>query len=335
MKCPKCEYLGFETGDRCKNCGYDFSLLAPASHTAPDFDVEINAPPDNVRPQVTPWIEELDRMFGEPAPVHDAAPVVITPEPPPAAQPEAPPSILAEAPAPVPVFALDETPMVPPPAFRGEPSLPLFPPTSAEDDEPLVKLPSAPRPPLAVRRTPDRPRLRAVSRPLPDPEPELEFPDAPEPETASPAPARVRVMPVLDGPLSAPGRRVAALAIDYAILLGIDFIVLYFTLRLASLTLADWRMLPPVPFVAFLVLLKVAYFAAFTAVGGQTIGKMAAGIRVVTDARGLVEPSQAVQRTLAGALSVLTLGLAFVPALVGADKRALHDRLAHTRVVHS
>ena len=27
MKCPKCDYLGFETGDRCKNCGYDFSLL--------------------------------------------------------------------------------------------------------------------------------------------------------------------------------------------------------------------------------------------------------------------------------------------------------------------
>ena len=28
VKCPKCDYLGFETGDRCKNCGYDFSLLS-------------------------------------------------------------------------------------------------------------------------------------------------------------------------------------------------------------------------------------------------------------------------------------------------------------------
>ena len=26
MKCPKCGYLGFETSDRCRNCGYDFSL---------------------------------------------------------------------------------------------------------------------------------------------------------------------------------------------------------------------------------------------------------------------------------------------------------------------
>jgi len=35
MKCPKCSYLGFETGDRCRNCGYDFSLfvdLGPASN---------------------------------------------------------------------------------------------------------------------------------------------------------------------------------------------------------------------------------------------------------------------------------------------------------------
>ena len=39
MKCPKCSYLGFETGDRCKNCGYDFSLLAvpriPRSRSEP------------------------------------------------------------------------------------------------------------------------------------------------------------------------------------------------------------------------------------------------------------------------------------------------------------
>ena len=26
MKCPKCGYLGFEDVDRCRNCGYDFSL---------------------------------------------------------------------------------------------------------------------------------------------------------------------------------------------------------------------------------------------------------------------------------------------------------------------
>src|ERR1044071_4426906 len=37
MKCPKCGYLGFEPVDRCRNCGYDFSLTAPAD--APDFPI--------------------------------------------------------------------------------------------------------------------------------------------------------------------------------------------------------------------------------------------------------------------------------------------------------
>src|SRR6266536_4377059 len=33
MKCPKCQYFSFDSGDRCRNCGYDFSLaldLPPA-----------------------------------------------------------------------------------------------------------------------------------------------------------------------------------------------------------------------------------------------------------------------------------------------------------------
>ncbi len=29
MKCPKCGYLGFEDVQRCRNCGYDFSLSTP------------------------------------------------------------------------------------------------------------------------------------------------------------------------------------------------------------------------------------------------------------------------------------------------------------------
>ena len=40
-------------------------------------------------------------------------------------------------------------------------------------------------------------------------------------------------------------------------------------------------MLPAVPMLAFLMLLCGGYFVLFTAAGGQTIGKMAAHIRVV------------------------------------------------------
>src|SRR5215203_5633762 len=34
MKCPKCQYISFESGDRCRNCGYEFSLAADAADAA-------------------------------------------------------------------------------------------------------------------------------------------------------------------------------------------------------------------------------------------------------------------------------------------------------------
>ena len=333
MKCPKCDYLGFETGDRCKNCGYDFSLLSPLDTKVSEPDLPLRTAAIDDAPRATPWIDQLDRMFGEPEP----APPSVVETPLPVTKATATPET---APAPEPAFritpALDDAPPMPPPAFRGEPALPLFSPSSATDDEPLVKLPATPRPPLAVRKTPDRQRLRAFARPMPEPEaePTLEFAETPEP-TPEPAATRreARQAVPVEGAVSAATPRLTAALIDHAILFGIDLLVIYFTLRLASLTLGDWRALPPVPLIAFLAIVKVAYFASFTAVGGQTIGKMAAGIRVITDDRGFVDPSRAIQRTLAGAVSFVTLGLAFIPALFGADKRALHDRVAHTRVV--
>jgi uncharacterized RDD family membrane protein YckC len=129
------------------------------------------------------------------------------------------------------------------------------------------------------------------------------------------------------------GRRLAALAIDHALLLAIDLAIVYFTLRIAGLTMSEWAVVPPVPLLTFLLLLKLSYFSAFTAVGGQTIGKMAVGIRVIADGRDSLDGSIAIQRTLASALSVVSLGLGFLPALVGSDRRAVHDRLTRTRVI--
>jgi uncharacterized RDD family membrane protein YckC len=132
-----------------------------------------------------------------------------------------------------------------------------------------------------------------------------------------------------------PGRstaRLMAMLIDYSILLGIDAAVLYFTLRMAGLAMNEWRLLAVAPMFAFLGLLKMAYFYAFTAVGGQTVGKMAVGTCVVTDNGRPVDAARAMRRTSAGLVSFLLLGLGFVPALFG-DHRALHDRLAGTRVV--
>jgi uncharacterized RDD family membrane protein YckC len=190
--------------------------------------------------------------------------------------------------------------------------------------------------PLSVRRTPDAPRFRparAVDKPAA--EPTLQF--AEEAAVLSAAPAR-RTAPrsrtsLTAAATSGAGPRLLAALIDHAMLGAVDAIVIYFTLRLAGLSIADWRAVPPLPMLAFLLLLKVAYFAAFTAVGGQTMGKMATGIRVVSDEDDVVDPSRAIRRALAGMVSFLTLGIAFVPALFNADRRAIHDRVAHTRVV--
>src|SRR5215210_7743907 len=44
MKCPKCGYLGFDAVDRCRNCGYDFSLSASSDRAAPDLALRTEPP---------------------------------------------------------------------------------------------------------------------------------------------------------------------------------------------------------------------------------------------------------------------------------------------------
>ena len=311
MKCPKCNYLGFETGDRCKNCGYDFSLIDLSPPDDVDVDLTLEPPATQTATKTPAWVEEVDRALGAAAPMAIAAPE-------PAPQPAAP--------------------------------LSLFTTVAADDDDaPLIKLPATPRPPLAVRKTPEIPRLRAVPRSSPrtSAEPVLEFADAPVEEVVAPP---VSITPTPDADMFRPahvraaassaasepgtaGARLAAAAVDHLILAAIDASVIYLTLRMAQLGAGDWALLPLAPLATFLLLLKVSYFCAFTAIGGQTIGKMAMGIRVVTDDGEPVDAACAIRRTLAGTVSAAALGLGFIPALIGSERRALHDHLAHTRVI--
>jgi len=130
MKCPKCQYIGFDTGDRCRNCGYEFALLLAPSHAAD------GAP------------EALDLTL------HATA----------GGSPQA------------------------------TPALPLFQDDNDPIDEPLVRT-AAPRPPVAVRKTPEPQRQhlsRTVSIDTPA-NPALQFaiePPAPgqDTEAASPPP---------------------------------------------------------------------------------------------------------------------------------------------------
>lgn len=365
MKCPKCAYLGFETGDRCKNCGYDFSLLA-ASEPEPDYDLHVSGEGDVLLYPIddmdshNPWLENRrDPLGGQHGPepssrdhVDDVLTLTLTPDAPFSDEPiiQLDSGLDDE-----PVHELSTEPIAPiaPTAALGpiagvahfappltSDALPLFAPAEEQhDDEPLIKLPATPRPPLQVRRTPDTPRLRAVPRPVSRPSnraPVLQFSEEAV-ERSVPVEEKVhRLEPgsagVHTGDSSRPARRLIAAAIDHAILTGIDIGVVYFTVRMAGLSITEWSLLPVVPMLTFLALLKVSYFYAFTAVGGQTIGKMAAGTCVVADDGRAVDAARAMRRTCAAVLSFLLLGLGFVPALFG-ERRALHDRLAGTRVI--
>lgn len=99
--------------------------------------------------------------------------------------------------------------------------------------------------------------------------------------------------------------------------------------------MADLRVIPPVPFAAFIFVLALAYLAGFTVAGGQTIGKMATKIRVLGDDGRSVDAAGSVLRALGAMLVPLTLGLAYATVLLTSDHRALHDRLAGTRVVRA
>jgi uncharacterized RDD family membrane protein YckC len=137
--------------------------------------------------------------------------------------------------------------------------------------------------------------------------------------------------------------RLLAGFLDLVVLATIDAAVLYFTLLVAELPPAEVGSLPGVPLGVFLLLLNGGYLALFTIAGGQTIGKMLTGIKVVADRPAAdtdadtprlgVSAGAAVLRATASLVSMLPAGLGFAAILFDSDRRALHDRLAETRVV--
>ena len=83
--------------------------------------------------------------------------------------------------------------------------------------------------------------------------------------------------------------------------------------------------------VVFTVVFAGAYSTLLLALGGQTIGKMLVGVRVVV---GEEPPSigAALLRFIGYFASLGTLTLGYVMAGLRQDKRALHDLIAGTRV---
>jgi uncharacterized RDD family membrane protein YckC len=127
--------------------------------------------------------------------------------------------------------------------------------------------------------------------------------------------------------------RLGAVAIDLLLLAIIDTLVIYFTLQICGLSLQDFGVLPKGPLLAFLMVQNGGYLVAFTA-GGQTIGKMTTGIRVVPSGpESSLDLGHALRREFMWLVLAIPAGLGFLSAFFNPDRRGLHDRFAGTRVV--
>jgi uncharacterized RDD family membrane protein YckC len=290
MKCPKCDYVGYEQSDRCRHCGYEFSLATPPP--AAGFPMRPAAPAASA-----PATAVVDALLAEDlADAQNGDRLGL-----------------------VELRRADHHPDVPPESdlpLRNRPGSGLF-----ADQSP----PPAP-PPLAVRRaTSDRPRSRPttqVFRRVP-----ASLLDAPAAEVSSAAAATA----LPPEPASVLPRLVAGM-VDLALLGAIDLAVIYLTVRLAGLSMGDWAVVPLAPLGVFLAGLGVSYLAVFTACGGQTLGKMAVGLQVVSTA-GAVPPGRALVRAITGLVGATLGGAGYLPTLFGGDRQALHDRLTDTRVI--
>jgi uncharacterized RDD family membrane protein YckC len=310
MKCPKCGYLGFESVDRCRNCGYDFSLasvdllelpLKTTSTSSAASEREFRQSSDDLSFLDGDRTSEPGHFSGRVKP-----------------DVQRPPGEAALPP-------LSE-------------DLPLFGGVMA-DDLPLITRPSPPRPPLAVRRaTPDAPRLRNASARAATLDLDLDL-ESPARATASSVAAHSREATGTPADEDAAedatvGARFAAFVADALILLAIDVAVVYFTMQICGIGFDELGILPRAPLLVFLLVQNGGYLVAFTA-GGQTLGKMAAGIKVVSaEPRSSLDVSRAFVRELVWLVLAAPAGLGLLTVL-SRDRRGVHDRFAGTRVVRA
>jgi uncharacterized RDD family membrane protein YckC len=348
MRCPKCHYLSFEPDPRCKNCGYDLDVETDETEEAAEL------PDLPLRPVA------MDSAHERVVTLELVKPAVPPPLPAlqPVRQPETEPARVQEP-------ALAFAGVAAEPAARrapGKPSpptteLPLFVKTmgpqeldafagleNEEDVEPVVPLPPSSRP-LSVRRPvadPVRAAPRHERRPGPLDHDLLEDLQRLEREEAVRLPNGSMATDRStgsedDGAGVAMSQRFGAAAFDALLLGGIGAFVLWATLKVLDASPADLGAAALLPLAVFLAGVCIAYLLLFTAAGGQTVGKMLMGIRVIGDGGpegDRVTLGQAAGRAILAPLSIAVLGLGWLPALIGRGP-ALHDRLAHTRVVRA
>ena len=122
------------------------------------------------------------------------------------------------------------------------------------------------------------------------------------------------------GPRGSFGQRLVALIID-AIVVGIPTLILYTILR------------PVGYFIGFII--SIGYYSYFEGgPAGQTVGKLAMGIRVIRfDNGGPLGWGTAIIRNLARIISGLVCYLGYLWMLWDPEKQTWHDKIAGTVVV--
>ncbi len=128
------------------------------------------------------------------------------------------------------------------------------------------------------------------------------------------------------------GERVQAASVDLLTLSGFAAIAIYLAARAARVSLLGlW---PAWPYLAlFLCFFGLSYASWFTGINGQTLGKILFRLRVVDSAGAPPGHWRAALRAAVGAVgSAVFLGA--LPIFFDPARRALHDRLLKTRVVH-
>lgn len=79
----------------------------------------------------------------------------------------------------------------------------------------------------------------------------------------------------------------------------------------------------------------VLYYAGFISKYAATPGKMACGLKIVRSDGSRVTFARAVGRYFAEILSALILYIGYIMVAFDSEKRALHDRICDTRVIHA
>ena len=142
--------------------------------------------------------------------------------------------------------------------------------------------------------------------------------------------------------------RLVAKLID-GILLGVASLILFIPVLLllgggavlSQRGFGDGAMFAPAMVGAFAIsrlawlALSVFYDVYFLSKHGATPGKMAVGLKVIRADGGPISPMLAVARHFAEWVSAVIFMIGYIMAGFDTEKRALHDRICETRVIHA